>query len=31
VMAEWFFEWNLPNLSVPSAPSITAWRPSWVG
>ena len=30
VMAEWFFEWNLPNLSVPSSPIVTAWRPSWI-
>ena len=31
VMAEWFFEWNLPHLSTPSDPTMTAWRPSWVG
>ena len=31
VMAEWFFEWNLPNLSLPSAASSSSWRPSWVG
>ena len=31
VMAEWFFEWNLPNLSTPNAPDMTAWRPSWIG
>ena len=31
VMAEWFFEWNLPNLSVPGEAVQTAWRPSWVG
>jgi len=30
VMAEWFFEWNLPNLSVPTATTTSAWRPSWV-
>jgi transcriptional regulator with XRE-family HTH domain len=30
VMAEWFFEWNLPNLMVPTAHTIQAWRPSWV-
>ena len=31
VMAEWFFEWNLPNLSIPIAPTHSAWRPSWIG
>jgi len=31
VMAEWFFEWNLPNLSVPHDAMTSAWRPSWVG
>jgi hypothetical protein len=31
VMAEWFFEWNLPNLSVPEAEGGRVWRPSWVG
>ena len=31
VMAEWFFEWNLSNLSAPSATVPTAsWRPSWI-
>lgn len=32
VMAEWFFEWNLPNLNSPGATTpIAAWRPSWAG
>ena len=31
VMAEWFFEWNLPQLSLPSAVQQSSWRPSWVG
>ena len=31
VMAEWFFEWNLPQLSLPSAAQTSSWRPSWVG
>jgi len=31
VMAEWFFEWNLPNLSAPSATvPVASWRPSWI-
>ena len=30
VMAEWFFEWNLPNLTVPEAEASQTWRPSWV-
>ena len=31
VMAEWFFEWNLPQLSLPSAAQTSSWRPSWTG
>ena len=31
VMAEWFFEWNLPQLSLPTVAQSSAWRPSWVG
>ena len=31
VMAQWFFEWNLPNLTTPGGYNLTpAWRPSWV-
>jgi hypothetical protein len=30
VMAEWFFEWNLPNIYVPKTHSVKAWRPTWV-
>jgi len=30
VMAEWFFEWNLPNIYVPQTKSVQAWRPKWV-
>ena len=30
VMAEWFFEWNLPNLYMPQTRSVQAWRPKWV-
>ena len=30
VMAEWFFEWNLPNLYAPQNKNVTAWRPKWV-
>ena len=31
VMAEWFFEWNLSNLSAPSATvPVASWRPSWI-
>jgi len=31
VMAEWFFEWNLPNLSALSATTpVASWRPSWI-
>ena len=29
VMAEWFFEWNLPNLSIPVVDMGPADRPSW--
>jgi hypothetical protein len=32
VMAEWFFEWNLPNLDAPNATTpVASWRPSWIG
>ena len=30
VMAEWFFEWNLPKLTVPEAQNQMARRPSWM-
>jgi hypothetical protein len=30
VMAEWFFEWNLPNLYLPKSTAVKAWRPGWV-
>lgn len=30
VMAEWFFEWNLPNIYMPQHKAVTAWRPKWV-
>jgi len=31
VMAEWFFEWNLPNLNAPNATTpVASWRPSWI-
>ena len=30
VMAQWFLEWNLPNLYLPKAASASSWRPSWV-
>jgi hypothetical protein len=30
VMAEWFFEWNLPNIYMPQTKSVQAWRPKWV-
>jgi hypothetical protein len=30
VMAEWFFEWNLPNIYVPKTQIVRAWRPQWV-
>ena len=30
VMAEWFFEWNLPNIYVPPSVAVKAWRPTWV-
>lgn len=29
VMAQWFFEWNIPNLYVPRGIATKAWRPSW--
>lgn len=30
VMAEWFFEWNVPNLYVPQTRAVQSWRPNWV-
>jgi len=30
VMAQWFFEWNIPNLYLPKTAAATQWRPSWV-
>ena len=30
VMAQWFFEWNLPNLYIPKTRPVKAFRPSWV-
>ena len=30
VMAQWFFEWNLPNLYMPTTRPVKAWRPQWV-
>jgi hypothetical protein len=30
VMAEWFFEWNLPNIDLPKTQVTKAWRPNWV-
>lgn len=30
VMATWFLEWNLPNLSTRSTKQRGAWRPSWL-
>ena len=30
VMAEWFLEWNLPNLSTHTAETTVARRPSWI-
>ena len=30
VMAEWFFEWNLPSFIMPKQQAVSAWRPSWV-
>jgi len=30
VMAEWFFEWNIPNLYQPKTQKVQAWRPNWV-
>ena len=30
VMAEWFFEWNIPNLYQPKTRQVQAWRPQWV-
>jgi len=29
IMAQWFLEWNLPNLYIPKA-TVKTWRPSWV-
>ena len=30
VMAQWFLEWNLPNLYLPTSGASRSWRPSWV-
>ena len=30
VMAQWFLEWNIPNLYMPKTVSAPVWRPSWV-
>lgn len=30
VMAQWFFEWNLPNLVVSGVRNPQLWRPSWL-
>jgi len=30
VMAQWFLEWNIPNLYLPKVSQAPAWRPSWV-
>jgi len=31
VMAQWFFEWNLPNIYTPThGRKSVAWRPSWL-
>lgn len=30
VMAQWFLEWNLPNLYMPVSGRPAGWRPSWV-
>ena len=30
VMAQWFLEWNIPNLYMPKSVSAPAWRPTWV-
>jgi hypothetical protein len=30
VMAQWFLEWNIPNLYMPKTAQATAWRPTWV-
>ena len=30
VMAQWFLEWNLPNLYLPKTAAASTWRPSWV-
>lgn len=30
VMAQWFFEWQLPNLKRPQGKVVKTWRPSWV-
>jgi hypothetical protein len=29
VMAQWFLEWNIPNLYLPKMVAPTQWRPSW--
>lgn len=30
VMAQWFFEWNLPRLYLPITEAEPEWRPSWM-
>jgi hypothetical protein len=30
VMAQWFLEWNLPNLYIPNKLAVKPWRPTWV-
>lgn len=30
VMAQWFFEWNLPSMYKPTTQAVRAWRPGWV-
>ena len=30
VMAEWFFEWNIPNIHIPKSIAVRSWRPNWV-
>ena len=29
LMAQWFFEWQLPHIFRPPRPAAHAWRPSW--
>jgi hypothetical protein len=30
VMAQWFFEHNVPNLQIPKGNVVPMWRPSWI-